>query len=1311
MGYKVYTGKLRYPGSTLGGYTLQVDSKTCSCKVANAQPSTSNAFDYPDFDGLDPYKNDSNELYLKSDHGFNYAMMDNPLIKRAKFTFNTIELEDNNSDVKRTYQIDYVAFKKLALSADIKDGGPGDLKAAVGDVNNVFLTVPQSEYTGSDGKRTSGNIKEVTASNNIADLTGTNNFYFYLVGTNKATGSYGYVDHIEVELSCSLKALYTLPATGGGNSGSFSGEATWFRDTEVSSGPSGMTKPLTFTTNDGYKLVGWKVGNEERRDLGNTINAVLDGRTVYQPIIELVKHELILHANENSIHDNNGNIKIGDVEQYGTKTYSTTYTIESGTIDLTSITAHKTAFDFTGWKSQNGQIVSSLTFSATDLIKGTGINSTKREYFAQYTPQPNAVTFYDFNGPGSGGAKTVISSYETGVVKFNTYAVSAPVGYDFTGYWENVDTNFEYPYGNTEVEPRSTYQKFRAKFKAKEYTIKFTTNGGTYLHGDNGGEEIVVAMDSAPRPIKIPTKPGYYTRWRIKREGTTKDEVLTIDDTLNHVLEISAKNPKVGNREYIAEYVPIDYDLRYNGYSSPSIMEYEGTVPGDGRILELLQTSGPPNTQVGSGDHLNDMTIPGYKFLGWVADGSMGSPTLSYEIAISPAEDPYAEEKHPETGRPVRYFTAHFKPIRYELSYNYTTPAKEKGSVEITHASTPSNNINFSYTTLEKKYENSLERSSATGYDFAYWEIWVQREGEEHFNHLKNAEHPYSPKIETDLDGNNVLGNYKYIAIYTPRTYTITYELADGIHDSYFKDFKLRQTYSPNKARRLLLQEDNTNTPINVDRPGYAFDGFKLASDVINSFNKEFTIEPHTFYRDLNIVLNFVPHEIVIKATPKLLYKGELSDSFPEFEEDGLTNKGVPLVEFNNSSWNKNMITLNYVDGLTVYRKAVYDPKIYKFVGWDYLDNGVNTPPGADPSPTAAASTISVVPTVNNAPTANEYYAIFEYAEYTVEVVPDCVTPEDNQVINGIVYGPGFHGDLFIDVKNTDAKFTPAREDEIPRDILSAFTDKGITPATNSIQYENGKFSISNLHYKDKIDLTMLPHSTNVQNKRLHFTSWDGENKNTLLEITVGDDSWSSAFTRILHPKFEVIDFSNTIKRNQTTQYTNDLQILEQLLNCSITNFILVNAINTIGDYGFYKCNQLEYVLLPGVNNIGDYAFDGCSKLKSVILSSPNPGKTGDKSFRDCSNLNLIILPSGFVTLTSLFNQLDNDENESNNWSLLQRQLGRIYVHKDSLPAYLTNTNWCQYGSIIRPLPSNLSDSIIYNEPILESDEGQEETL
>ena len=103
MGHKIYTGKFMYPGSTLGGYTLKVDSKNCSFKVANAQPSAG-AFDYPDFDGLDPHKNDGNELYLKSDHGFNYAFIDNPLIKRAKFTFNTIELEDdNNRDIKRTY--------------------------------------------------------------------------------------------------------------------------------------------------------------------------------------------------------------------------------------------------------------------------------------------------------------------------------------------------------------------------------------------------------------------------------------------------------------------------------------------------------------------------------------------------------------------------------------------------------------------------------------------------------------------------------------------------------------------------------------------------------------------------------------------------------------------------------------------------------------------------------------------------------------------------------------------------------------------------------------------------------------------------------------------------------------------------------------------------------------------------------------------------------------------------------------------------------------------------------------------------------
>ena len=1184
---------------------------------------------------------------------------------------NRIAASFENADIQSIT----VAFGRITNSLDWRSSFSGD----------DFVVFQASEFF-VDGNRkadctryanpdTSLGQKGFSKPSTVLDLKGGQDRVAFRItrGTRSCKGK-AYLDDIYFDLTCGFKAMYDYPATGQSSAGTFSGDSIntiWESET---------TKTLTFTTNPGYRLIGWQKNNVTDTSLGDksSISVQVDGSTRYRPIVTEIKHEIILKANETD-GDTEG-IIYNNGESLGISTYvkDCYVSTSSSDLDFSTFTAYKKFYTFTGWK-YNGTTTSSLTLKASDIVKDTNL---KREYVAQYKAEDYNYVLVGKDYQGS------VTTGQNNINAIGTFPSAEPrIGYDWVGWIADDGQVFavkdQIPFV---AEPRT----YTASFKKKVYTLTFIKGEGSWVNGTNPSS---IEMDSDPVLVKIPTIPGYKTGWEMTREqedGTTITEIISAEDSPNHWIEVNSKT--TGHRVYTAFYEPINYKLNYSGYSDPNNL-------GNGSVINFSGEGGPKSiSYINDGQFPlnNSITAPGYELVGWVSnDSSNKNPSLSLHIDIEPNRDPYQDSAE-------RSYTAYFKPIEYNIDFYYNEPAEEPGSAPVTPATTPPNKVYFPKMTVETVFTNSISPPSANGYIFDYWRVYVKTPGSSNYKEIVEARSKeIVPTVLKDSSGNWILGDYKYVSIYKPKVFNISYRTADPIHQKYIDDgtFVLRKTYKTNKNRSLLVQDYDDLTPVSIPRPGFEFIGFKRKGS-LESPNVNYILEANNHTQDLEFELVFKEHNITIEVIPMLLDGDKpLTPNFVSFEDEE-DNNGIPWAEFSYegkkaASIEKNSINLDFEDGQKVHRKLNYNKKRYVFIGWDWQGDGEG-----EPLETMQEDCdIDVRPTVDNLASHNKYYAIFSYVKYTVTVRPM------NQTGAG-----GKYGALLIDKKNTDAYFEISEDDMLSPENLEKFNSQNVEPLQNSVRFINNEYNIENLHFRDEIVLAMTPYAilndTEI-NKRYIFETWESSSanpsSNVTLKITVGDDSWFNSTTKVLNPMFKKVDFTNTVKKYKNNT-SNDLSVLNSILDKSIDGFVLINTINLLGEYGFYQCSNLKYAFLPGVGTIKKNAFDGCSKLSSLILSSSEHGGTGDNSFLGCSNLNLMILPSQQIALQSLFSPDDTNKDAENNWSLFQRGLGRIYVPESLLYVYLGVTNWCNYANIIRPIPTTKNNNI-YNEPIPEPDE------
>lgn len=69
---------------------------------------------------------------------------------------------------------------------------------------------------------------------------------------------------------------------------------------------------------------------------------------------------------------------------------------------------------------------------------------------------------------------------------------------------------------------------------------------------------------------------------------------------------------------------------------------------------------------------------------------------------------------------------------------------------------------------------------------------------------------------------------------------------------------------------------------------------------------------------------------------------------------------------------------------------------------------------------------------------------------------------------------------------------------------------------------------------------------------------------------------------------------------------------------CSLTDIVLPEGVNSIGERAFHNCSSLTSIVIPdGVTNIGDWAFYDCTSLTNVAIPD-SVTSIGEGAFDNC---------------------------------------------------------------------------------------------
>ena len=957
--------------------------------------------------------------------------------------------------------------------------------------------------------------------------------------------------------------------------------------------------------------------------------------------------------------------------------------ITRDSITVTLINPSKTGYNFDGWEEIIGEKSIRNNKNMDVVIKdssGIGV----RKYIAYFTPI-DYVFSYEYNWKGiegnlSSGAEENPKIFN---IETNSFALNNPIipGYNFSHWTEKINGEIVSDSKDTIVldidETNVGNRQYIANYTPIIYSVSYKDEWENDLIIT--GNPIQISRDSDEVTLINPTKTGYdFNGWTETKLG--------LQSTPNEATIITVTESTLGDRKYVANFTAIDYSFSYS-------YDWKGV---SGHLPEGAQEN-PRVFNIEDDDYtLTNPQVPGYNFSHWT---DQDNNNLGDTVVLSMNEDTVGP----------RTYKANYTPIIYNISYedewghalaiegNHTTTNMDSDSfilanptktgydfdgwteVLLNIQSTPSKITTVKVTESTIGNRKYVANFTAIDYPFTYNYTWkidedsidtigALPEGAEPNPSYFNIEDTSSQLIEPEaehftFDGwietikvneevvskkevgksyyikinENTIGSREYQATYSPINQSITY-IHDSIHNgnAISNRDKLRKYYTKNKAYSLLQSDSGEDTI--PERAGYEFTGFELVNSSTDKTPIEVIPAGSSGEKIINITFKPIPQGLRSSSLLKLA-DGTYTSIFPEGDK--------PQITFKNTTWGleseNGQLEVEYQDNFYFQRILTYRDKKYEFLGWkhkrdalDYLEN-----------------TDSVL--LSSEAENNNYIAIFQHIEYSIDILM-------NQNTRGIF------GDVLVSTERGRVV------EKIP---------------------EN-KVSIEGLYFDDTCKISIIPHAAD-NNSRYFLNKWSTDSTDSVLTVKVDSNEWARApqqTVKTIHVDFDLIDLINSVQSEQ-----DDKDYLNLLFNKEITQFILQNQIESLGNYAFYNCGELKYVYMPGVKSLGNHAFENCSKLKNVIISAQNKNNAGIglDTFKNCKNLNTLILPGEFIPLNQLFSNADNSAENSKDWSLFKQKLGKIYVnpgrYDDSrtyVQYYKDATNWNIYADIIEPITDKI---------------------
>ena len=433
---------------------------------------------------------------------------------------------------------------------------------------------------------------------------------------------------------------------------------------------------------EGYEFDGWKKEDGSDFDLDENITEDIILKAKYRPIDYTVTYNGLTEEEKQTLNN------------------PTTYNVEIEKITLHNPSNRKDSDGeeierFVGWRDD-------VTVSMNITLPPEKLEN--KVYEAVWvTVDPNIYTItYDLDNG------TVETENRTSFTKFDTFTLNNPTkrGYTFKGW---TGSNGTIPQETVTI-PVGTRENLNyvANWIPTEYTITYNLNGGTVEGNPN-----TYTIESDDININRPAKKGY------EFNGWTGTDV----DTLK--LDITIQKGSIGNREYIANWMPINYTIDYEGLTE----EEENALnnPTTYNIeTERITLNNPANRTDIDGDEVE-------RFEGW-RDGS----TILKDITLPPEK---LENKVYEA------VWGTVDPNIYKVTYDL-----DNGTVETENR-----------TSFTKFDTFTLNNPTKRGYTFKGW----------------TGSNGTIPQ-ETVTIPEGIRENLNYVANWIPIEYTIIYNLNGG---------------------------------------------------------------------------------------------------------------------------------------------------------------------------------------------------------------------------------------------------------------------------------------------------------------------------------------------------------------------------------------------------------------------------------------------------------------------------------------------------------------------------------------------------